>query len=1261
MTSCGDRIDGACDRFEDEWRANRRPRIEDYLDGWPEAEHAELLRQLLRVEIELRRERGETPAPGDYRGRFPAYAASVDAAFDGPAATDPHGERTRTAGRGEDEDPGGTRVEEGASAGPTAATGPRFRVLRFLARGGLGEVFVARDGELHRDVALKRIQGRYADDPNGRARFLLEAEVTGRLEHPGVVPVYGLGRDADGRPYYAMKLIRGDTLKQAVARFHQPEAPDGDPPGRAVEFRRLLARFVAVCETIAFAHDRGVIHRDIKPSNVLLGKYGETQVVDWGLAKVVGRPEGADVADEPTLRPGRAEGSETVTGSALGTPAYMSPEQAAGALQQLGPASDIYSLGATLYCLLTGRAPFPEPKTDPALAAVLRQVQDGDFPPPRSVDATLDPALEAVCLKAMARQPADRYPSGLALAADLEHWLADEPVSALREPWGRRVARWTRRHRAWVRAGAAALLMVTFVSVAAVIVVDASRRREVKAADRARISDRQADERRLEAAEHRLATERQRLVAEAEHRRVQHLEAERTVNRGQAACEQGEVGFGMSWLARGLVPAAGAEADLLQHTIRVSLAAWRPHMVTLRWGHAQGGLCGAVAFSPDGKTVVAGTTAGTLRSWDVATGRTSGPKFEDPGPTDAVAFSPDGKWILAGCSDHHARLYEAATGKLLKKFPHPYNVKAVAFSRDGDTFVTGIGDETRKRGEAWLWKVSTGQRFGEPLRHENAACAAAFSPDGTLVATGGLDNVLRLWDAATGEPVRAIPDKGPVLAVAFGPDGRKLLTGLGNSAQLWELLGPSDPAGHIDGATVGPPSSRTLWTIPRKSIPVRTMNHGGAWVKAVAFSPDGKALLTGTWESMVYLWDATSCQPLTAPLLLPDRVHAVAFSPDGKSFATGSGIWGGHPPGTPGRGETRLWGMPDENLFRTLDYGGAISDVAFSPDGKTVLTAGWSHPDARLWEMATGKAVGVPLLHGDQLLAVAFSRDDKTALTGSKDRAIRRWDAATGLPLGQLLRLPDPVTAVAFSPDRTKVATGHLKHARVWGLETGRPVGEPMPSGGAEIMSLAFSTDGRRLLTGGANTEARLWDAATGRPLIPPLVQKGRVWNVVFSPDGTTFATASGREVRFWDAATGRTRGIPLAHPDPVYTVAFSPDGTIVMTGSGDGEENTRGEARLWDAATGRPLGRPLRNTNHVHEVAFSPDGKTFLTGSEATQRSLRLWPMIVEGSAERINTWVQVLTGLEIDPGGAVSVLDVPTWQRRRERLDDLGGPPLP
>jgi serine/threonine-protein kinase len=443
----------------------------------------------------------------------------------------------------------------GLSVGGSTGDGQRFRLLRPHARGGLGEVFVALDAELHREVALNQILEKHADDPVSRRRFVAEAEITGGLEHPGVVPVYGLGTYGSGRPYYAMRFIKGESLKDAIEHFHgdsplsmgeggrRPgEGASRDPGRRSLELRKLLRRFLDVCNAVDYAHSRGVIHRDLKPANIILGKHGETLVVDWGLAKVVGRADPS--VGEQTITPSSSGSSETLPGSALGTPAYMSPEQAAGELDRLGPRSDVYSLGATLYCLLTGKSPFEGDD----VGEILRRVQAGDFRAPRDVDPALDKALEAVCTKAMATKPEDRYAGCRALADDVERWMADEPVAAWAEPWTRELLRWLTRHRTGVT-GVAAAVLAGVVGLAAVLAVQtraktrlsASLTREKEAsaalaATNAKLVDEQA---KVEARNKELATEqakatqaqrvaqaqRQRAVTNLYHARVEEAAA----------------------------------------------------------------------------------------------------------------------------------------------------------------------------------------------------------------------------------------------------------------------------------------------------------------------------------------------------------------------------------------------------------------------------------------------------------------------------------------------------------------------------------------------------------------------------------------------------------------------------------------------------------------------------------------------------------------------------------------------------------------
>ena len=384
-------------------------------------------------------------------------------------------------------------------------------------------MFLAKDGELNREVAIKEIQRRFADDAEGRQRFRHEAEVTGKLEHPGIVPVYGFGQYEDGRPYYAMRFIRGNSLQQAIADFHKTYS--GGPgkrlrdAGIVLELRKLLGRFVDICNAIDFAHSRGVLHRDLKPGNIVLGKYGETLVVDWGLAKSVGlepkattdpkatteasqpernvpRESSLETADletligikadpsisEPIGRSGQERATPTMTGTVLGTPAFMSPEQASGAIDSLGPATDVYGLGAILYQMLSGQAPI----SGRSIEEVLTRVRQADFPSPREIRPDIPKPLESICLKAMSKVPTDRYPSAAAVAEDIERWLADEPVSAYRERFTEKFIRLLRKHRAWATAAMFAVVGIAVASLVAAFLIDGSRRAAVSAQVRRR-------------------------------------------------------------------------------------------------------------------------------------------------------------------------------------------------------------------------------------------------------------------------------------------------------------------------------------------------------------------------------------------------------------------------------------------------------------------------------------------------------------------------------------------------------------------------------------------------------------------------------------------------------------------------------------------------------------------------------------------------------------------------------------------------------
>ena len=399
----------------------------------------------------------------------------------------------------------------------------RFRVMRAHAEGGLGRVFVAYDTKVGREVALKEMKSERADDFDSRDRFTREAEITGNLEHPGIVPVYGQGTYVDGRPYYAMRFIRGITLKEAIESYHSPrENSDLESPlSYSFDLRRLLKRLIDVCHAMQYAHSRGVLHRDLKPANVMLGQYGETLVVDWGLAKASGEASVELAADmengvsttslpDIPLRPSSQESAPTEIGAAVGTPAYMSPEQAHGRVDLLDPRSDVFSLGAILYQVATGRPPYQATSSH----EMLRLAKEARFPRPRSFLPKLPRSLEAICLKAMDPVMTRRYSSAAHLAHDLDRFLADEPITTYRDRLSERLARWARRHKTMAAAVAFSLLAMTIaVTIVAGVSIsyNNSLAREKAAAEASR---RDAEQQRDAAEQAKAVAEDQRRQAE---------------------------------------------------------------------------------------------------------------------------------------------------------------------------------------------------------------------------------------------------------------------------------------------------------------------------------------------------------------------------------------------------------------------------------------------------------------------------------------------------------------------------------------------------------------------------------------------------------------------------------------------------------------------------------------------------------------------------------------------------------------------------
>ena len=407
------------------------------------------------IEWEERRDRGEVITPEILCGECPEFIAELGRRIHLLEEWDRLPPRALAGPRADVS----IEITEGNEVRESAEFLARLSRLEFHARGGLGVVYKAWHDELQRFVAVKFLRKQHATDSALRARFLKEAEITAQLEHPGIVAIYGIGQDANAIPCYVMRFIQGPTMEESIREFHATTWPDTGE--RHKKFRDLLGHFIAAVAAVAYAHGRNVLHRDLKPINMILGPLGQIVVLDWGLGKSPSTSEGSArlTADENAANP-RISGFATE--GRMGTLGYMSPEQQAGDWPRVDARSDVFSLGVTLYFLLTGKAPF----SGGSPAEILQNVEGGEFKPPRQLEPTIDRALEAICLKAMSFHPENRYPTALELVEDLKNWTADEPVSAVLEHWYDRWARTVRRHRV---AAMAAVLMLATIAVAATV------------------------------------------------------------------------------------------------------------------------------------------------------------------------------------------------------------------------------------------------------------------------------------------------------------------------------------------------------------------------------------------------------------------------------------------------------------------------------------------------------------------------------------------------------------------------------------------------------------------------------------------------------------------------------------------------------------------------------------------------------------------------------------------------------------------------
>ena len=1136
------RLDQACNHFEDAWKAGR-PRIEDHLEGWEGAERSALLRELVLLDIDYRRRAGEACQAGDYLGRFPELASDWLADALG-----------RASGAG-----GGSTLPHATPwQPPTLPVGERFgdyELVREIARGGMGVVYEARQTALDRPVAVKMILGGgHADDEDHR-RFLVEAGAIAKVRHPNIVQIYDFGTH-EGRPYFSMELCPTSLADRL----------DGDPMPAAAAAKLMEP----IARAVHAAHQARVLHRDLKPANVLLAEDGTPRVTDFGLAK---RLEDA--------------GHSLASGTFVGTPSYAAPEQALGR-RDVGPPADVYSLGAILYECLTGRPPFKAASPVETLAAVVAD----DAVPVRQLNRSIPLDLETICLKCLRKEPGRRYASAAALAEDLRRFLEGRPIEARPVGQSERAFRWCRRNPA-----VAGLVAAVFVALAVGAAVSSAY--AVKAGHEAVRADAKAEE----------AGERER-------------EAVREKVRADEQLGRAELLVYASKLARAQSAFAGDDGDLaLQYLTecKASLRGWEYRLLWTRFnarqtlrGHTQG--LNSVAFSPDGRRIVTGSWDKTAKVWDAGTGREI---FTLAGHTNTVyrvAYSPEGKRIVTGSWDKTAKVWDATTGRLLFTLAgHTNPICGVAYSPDGKRILTASGPISQtntsapQQGEAKVWDAETGAEIFTFASHPWGLLGVAYSPDGGRIVTGSW-NKAKVWDARTGREILSLG--GEIGPVAYSPDGKRLLTG-GTIAKLWdaetgreifslkwqrrEALQPNQVmsvAYSPDGrhlVTGGYDKTVKVWDAESGREVFSLRGHSAA-VMGVAYSPDGRRIVTGSWDTTAKMWDAERGQE---PLTFGERTNglpSVAFSPDGERIVT-------YRSSEP----AKVWDAKTcRELFTFDGRAGRLQagGVAYSPDGRRIVLGICTydplgkelHAEAKVFDSDTGKQILSLESHAGGFGRVAYSPDGRRIVTGSRDKPARVWDAETGRLIFALEgHKTSSITVVAYSPDGTRIAAGHTGAriatssggfdytSKVWDAGTGRVLltlrGHTGP-----VYCVAYSPDGRRIVTGSWDKTAKMWDAETGREILSLKGHTGYVVCVAFSPDGTRIATA-GRDmtVRMWDAATGQEVLTLRGHDKYVECIAFSPDGGRLLTGDWDNQ------FKLWDTGN---ASKELQNVYPLPDAA---------------------------------------------------------------------------
>jgi WD40 repeat protein/serine/threonine protein kinase len=1148
------RIDAACERFELAWQAGQRPRIEDYLVAGSQEEQQCLLRELVLLEVHFRRRLGETPLAADYQGRFPGFDAAWLADQD-PGRVDA-GDRVAAQSAAMPRNteaipplPAQTLEEAGRPAPPAI---PGYEVLAELGRGGMGVVYQARQLSLGRDVALKMLRDEWDASPDGLARFRAEAVKLARARHPNIVEVYEVGEQG-GRPYFTMEFCPGGSLEDRL---------DGTPmpAGEAARLVECLAR------AVHNAHGQGIVHRDLKPGNILFrteakGRRTEEElspqssvlstegvlspvVSDFGLAKAVDRAVPA--------------GASTV--GILGTPSYMAPEQAAGRVREVGPAADVYALGAILYELLTGRPPF---KAATVMDTLMQVVSDEPVPP-RQLQSKTPRDLETVCLKCLRKEPGRRYGSALDLAEDLRRFRSGEPIVA--RPVGRveRGAKWVRRNPAVAGLLAAvAVALLLGAGVAALFAVRADWRRL------------EAEQAREEAEEQEKAAQKEKKTAQEERDRANFLALRLGRARHAFQLDQALRAWERSDVAEAERILSEVAAPFQQTWEQRHLRALCRRKALPLLGHT--GYITSVAISADGKRIASGSVDGTVRVWDAEKGQQELILKSNKARVHCVAISADGKRIVSGNNDKTVRVWDATTGRqqlVLKG--HTDDITSVAISGDGKRIVSGSG-ETKGR----VWDGATGQlKF--ILAAKNGISYVAISADGKQIVTASPnDNTVRLWDGTTGKERHTFQGlKFGARYLAISADGKSVVSGDGEGmVRVWDTgtgqmrrffkgstVGSCGVANSADGQRVVLSDFHFIRVWDASSGEIFSLGHSGL-VTSVAISADGKCIVSGSDDKTVRVWDTTTAQERLVLKGHKVGLTSVAINANGKRIVSRDD-----------QGMVRVWdAVRGREEFVLKGHNGVIWSVAISADGKCIVS-GSNAGTVRVWDTTMGKEKLVLKGHHGVVSSVAISADGQRIVSGSWDGTVRVWDAETGQENLVLTGHKGRVTTVAISSTGRWIVSGSADDTvRVWDTTMGK---EKLALKGHhyDVLSVAISPDGQRIVSGGMRT-VQVWDAATGQVKLL-LKEQGRLPGGIFvaiSADGKRIVSSSlDKTVRVWDAETGQAMLVLKGQTQHLGPVAISADGERIVSGADDGT------VWVWDTVSDpKRLGRPGAGAGH--------------------------------------------------------------------------------